>query len=171
MRTDTNRTLRRVFLTCLSVGFLVGGCAKESPVDLLSQSKSLIQEKKYSDAITLLRQLMDKYPESEQAAEGQYMLGDTYIAFNKNFEQALNEYHVVVQNYPETRFAINAQFMIGYVLANFVDDYKQARMEYERFLELYSTEADSGLVQSVKFELENLGRDLNEIPQLKHISS
>jgi len=171
MRIDTNRTLRRVFLTCLSIGFLVGGCAKESPADLLSQSKSLIQEKKYSDAITLLRQLMDKYPESEQAAEGQYMLGDTYIAFNKNFEQALNEYHVVVQNYPETRFAINAQFMIGYVLANFVSDYKQARMEYERFLELYSTEADSGLVQSVKFELENLGRDLNEIPQLKHISS
>ena len=170
MRTDKNRTLRRVFLTCLSIGFLVGGCAKASPVDLLSQSKSLIQEKKYSDAITLLRQLMDKYPESEQAAEGQYMLGDTYIAFNKNFEQALNEYHVVVQNYPETRFAINAQFMIGYVLANFVGDYKQARMEYERFLELYSTEADSGLVQSVKFELENLGRDLNEIPQLKHIS-
>ena len=99
------------------------------------------------------------------------MLGDTYIAFNKNFEEALNEYHVVVQNYPKTRFAINAQFMIGYVLANFVGDYKQARMEYERFLELYSTEADSGLVQSVKFELENLGRDLNEIPQLKHISS
>ena len=164
-------TLNRIFFSCLAALFLVVGCVKESPADLLSQSKSLIQERKYSDAITVLRQLMDKYPESELAAEGQYMLSDTYIAFNKNFEQALNEYRVVVQNYPETRFAINAQFMIGYVYANFVQDYNQARMEYERFLELYSTEADSGLVQSVKFELENLGRDLNEIPQLKHISS
>ena len=171
MRTDTNMTLNRIFYSCLAALLLVVGCVKESPADLLSQSKSLIQERKYSDAITVLRQLMDKYPESELAAEGQYMLGDTYIAFNKNFEQALNEYRVVVQNYPETRFAINAQFMIGYVYANFVQDYNQARMEYERFLELYSTEADSGLVQSVKFELENLGRDLHEIPQLKHISS
>ena len=61
--------------------------------------------------------------------------------------------------------------MIGYVFANFVQDYDAARIEYERFLELFETEADSGLIQSVKFELKNLGRDLNEIPELKHISS
>ena len=90
--------LNRIFFSCLATLFLVVGCVKESPADLLSQSKSLIQERKYSDAITVLRQLMDKYPESELAAEGQYMLGDTYIAFNKNFEQALNEYRVVVHD-------------------------------------------------------------------------
>ncbi len=61
--------------------------------------------------------------------------------------------------------------MIGYVFANFMRDYESARVEYERFLELFESEADSGIVQSVKFELKNLGKDLNEIPQLKHISS
>ena len=98
-------------------------------------------------------------------------MGDTYIAINKNFEMAIKEYSKVVKDYPDSRFAINAQFMIGYVFANFVQDYESARDEYERFLELFGAEADSGLVQSVKFELQNLGKDLNDIPQLKHISS
>lgn len=163
--------LTRLFVASLSALILMAGCAKESPDDLLAAGKSLVHEQKYSEAIEKLRTLVEEYPEAEEAAEGQYMLGDTYISFNKNFSQALNEYDIVVRNYPDTRFAINAQFMIGYVLANFVRDYDKARQEYERFLELYGTEADSGLVQSVKFELENLGKDLNEIPQLKHISS
>ena len=60
--------------------------------------------------------------------------------------------------------------MIGYVFANFLNDYESARLEYEKFLQLFSSKADSGLVESVKFELRNLGKDLNEIPQLKHIS-
>ncbi|MBH31297.1 MAG: hypothetical protein CMG71_04815 [Candidatus Marinimicrobia bacterium] len=155
----------------LSLLLIFLACAKESPANLLSESKELITEQKYSEALEKLRLLVGKYPDGIEAAEGQYMIGDTYIAFNKNFELAIKEYSKVVKHYPDSRFAINAQFMIGYVFANFVQDYESARIEYERFLELFEAEADSGLVQSVKFELQNLGKDLNDIPQLKHISS
>ena len=51
-----------------------------------------------------------------------------------------------------------------------MQDYESASGEYEKFLELFEAKADSGLVQSVKFELQNLGKDLNDIPELKHIS-
>ena len=155
----------------MMIALLFTACSKESPGDLLSQGKAFITEQKYSEALEKLRLLVDKYPDSIEAAEGQYMIGDAYIAFNKNFKVAIQEYSKVVKSYGNTRFAINAQFMIGYVFANFVQDYDAARIEYERFLELFETEADSGLIQSVKFELKNLGRDLNEIPELKHISS
>ncbi len=163
--------MQKRIIISLSTFLLLLACAKESPADLLSESKELITKQNYSEALEKLRILLDKYPDVLEAAEGQYMMGDTYIAINKNFEMAIKEYSKVVKDYPDSRFAINAQFMIGYVFANFVQDYESARDEYERFLELFGAEADSGLVQSVKFELQNLGKDLNDIPQLKHISS
>ncbi len=161
---------KKIFI-CLTIALLFAACEKESPNDLLSEAKTLIPEQKYSEALEKLRLLLDKYPNAAEAAESRYMIGDTHIATNKNFEAALEEYAKVVEDYPDSRFAINAQFMIGYVFANFMRDYESARVEYERFLELFESEADSGIVQSVKFELKNLGKDLNEIPQLKHISS
>lgn len=93
------------------------------------------------------------------------------MAYAKDFEQSVEEYQRVVSRYPQSRFAVNAQFMIGYIYANFISDYDLARTEYERFLELYSDRADSNLIESVRFELKNLGRDLDEVPQLRHITS
>ena len=153
--------------------FLFIGCSKkaESPAGMLEKAKTEISESKFTDATQLLRRLVEQYPESPEAAEAQYMLGDTFISAAKDFEQAVNEYKLVVGNYPESRFAVNAQFMIGYVYANFLNEIEMARKEYTRFLDLYADKADSGLVQSVRFELENLGRDLNEIPKLRHITS
>ncbi|MBF90058.1 MAG: hypothetical protein CMG75_10505 [Candidatus Marinimicrobia bacterium] len=161
-----NQKLIKVFFILL---FLMG-CSNDSPDKILAESKIMITKLEYSEALEKLQKLVENYPQSIEAAEGQYMIGDTYIAYNKNFEVALKEYRKVVDNYPESKFAINAQFMIGYVFANFLNDYNSARIEYETFLELFSSKADSGLVESVKFELRNLGKDLNEIPQLKHIS-
>ncbi|MEE9167695.1 MAG: outer membrane protein assembly factor BamD [Candidatus Neomarinimicrobiota bacterium] len=155
------------------VGTLAVSCGKrsDSPDGLLEAAKADIGESKYGDAIESLRKLVKVHPGHPAAAEAQYMLGDTFIAYAKDFEQAVKEYRTVVSSYPESHFSVNAQFMLGYVYANFIEDLVMARQEYERFLELYSDRADSGLVQSVQFELENLGKDLNEIPRLRHITS
>jgi len=152
---------------------LIYGCGRQSdsPGALLQKANTYIEEAKYTDAITSLRKLISKYPDDPAAAEAQYMLGDTFMAYAKDFDQAVKEYGMVVSNYPESRFAMNAQFMLGYVYANFIGDFSHAKLEYEKFLELYSDQADSGLIQSVQFELENLGKDLNEIPKLRHITS
>lgn len=153
--------------------FLLIACGKkvESPTGMLEKAKTEISESKFTDATQLLRRLVKQYPESPEAAEAQYMLGDTFISAAKDFEQAVDEYRLVVSNYPESRFAVNAQFMIGYVYANFLNEIEMARNEYNLFLELYADKADSGLVESVRFELQNLGRDLNEISKLRHITS
>jgi len=58
--------------------------------------------------------------------------------------------------------------MVGYVQANILNDIDQARITYKIFLEKFP---DHELTPSVQFELDNLGRDINEIPVLKHITS
>lgn len=147
------------------------GSRSDSPEGLLKQARTEIDEAKYTSAIASLKRLVKTYPRDPLAAEGQYMLGDTYMAYTKDFEKAVKEYRKVASSYPDSRFAVNAQFMLGYVYANFMEDFEKARQEYETFLELYSDRADSGLVQSVRFELENLGEELDQIPELRHITS
>ena len=58
--------------------------------------------------------------------------------------------------------------MIGYIYANVLDDSENAQVEYNLFLQKYP---DHELTPSVKFELDFLGKDINDIPQLKHITS
>ena len=58
--------------------------------------------------------------------------------------------------------------MIGYIYANVVNDPKSAKIEYSAFLEKFPTHE---LSPSVKFELEFLGKEIDEIPALKHITS
>lgn len=162
----------KTIIYLLSLVLLLGcGQKAESPAGMLDKAKTEIDESRFTDATQLLRKLVEQYSESPEAAEAQYILGDTFLSAAKDFEQAISEYRLVVSKYPESRFAVNAQFMIGYIFANFLIDVELARNEYNRFLELYSDKADSGLVQSVRFELQNLGKDLNDIHQLRHITS
>ena len=75
-----------------------------------------------------------------------------------------------MDNFPETREEPHAQFMIGYIYANVneVRDSESALIEYNLFLDKYP---DHELAPSVEFEIDWLGKDINDIPALKHISS
>jgi len=50
----------------------------------------------------------------------------------------------------------------------FETDLEKASSYYNLFLEKFP---DHELTPSVQFEIDNLGRDINEIPVLKHIAS
>jgi len=58
--------------------------------------------------------------------------------------------------------------MIGYIFANIINDLESAKIELDNFIKQYPTHE---LVPSVKFELEYLGKSLDEIPALKHIAN
>lgn len=132
----------------------------QSSNEVLEKSKNLINEKKYSKAILELNSLIKKYPNSVEAPEAQYLIADTY-AYLRNYEVAISSYKLVVQKHSSSKSAINAQFMLGYIYANFLFDDNLARNEYKLFLDKYSNTADSNLIESVKFELEKLGKDEN----------
>ena len=85
---------------------------------------------------------------------------------DKKHSEAVEIYRQICARYPTTKQGANSQFMIGYTYANDIKDFEQARIELQRFLDTYSTIADEGLVEGAKFELENLGKDIDEIPIL-----
>lgn len=90
---------------------------------------------------------------------------------DQKFDLAVKIYRKIIKESPGSHDAGNAQFMIGYIYANHLKDLEQAKIELNRFLEKYSDVADSGLVAGAKFELNYLGKDIEDIPILSQIGS
>ena len=56
--------------------------------------------------------------------------------------------------------------MAGYTLANIMGEYDRAKIAYERFIRDYP---EHPLSESVQFEIRNLGKELDQIEELKSI--
>ena len=115
-----------------------------------------------------LDNLINNYPEHSLAPQAQYLMGDIYMNDLRDFDNAISSYSKVVENYSDSSHEAQAQFMVGYVQANILSDFDQARSTYKIFLEKFP---DHELAPSVQFEIDNLGRNINDIPVLKHIAS
>lgn len=164
--------MQKIYIILFIASIVFTGCSKkDSAASLFNKAQSQIEKKDFSGAIKNLRTLAEGYPDHTLAPEAQYKLGDAFMAYANDFEQAIDEYRLVVEKYRDSISAVNAQFMIGYIYANYLNDTVSAREEYEKFLNNFSDRADSSLIQSVNFELQYLGKELKDIPQLKHISS
>jgi len=114
-----------------------------------------------------------KKQETAGAAGGETEMFAKAQDFQKQekFEDAVKTYRDIARNYPTTKQGANSQFMVGYIYANHIKDYEQAKIELNRFIEKYSTTADSGLVEGAKFELQYLGKSIDEIPILSDLDA
>jgi len=135
---------------------------------IINKAKTLRKRKLTNESINNLLYLVKEYPNHELASKGQYIIGDIYMNDLRDFEKALEEYRIVLSDYVGSKEEALAQFMIGYIYANVLKDFDKARSEYQVFLDRFPKHE---LFPSVKFEIDHLGKDINEIPALKHITS
>ena len=135
---------------------------------IINKAETLRKRKLTMESINNLLYLVEKYPNHELASKGQYIIGDIYMNDLRDFEKALEEYRIVLYDYQGSKEEALAQFMIGYIYANVLKDLDKARSEYQVFLDQFPKHE---LFPSVKFEIDHLGKDINEIPALKHITS
>ena len=135
---------------------------------LYSRSETLRNEKEFNASVEALNYIVKNYADLEIAPKAQYLIGDIFMNDLKDFNEAITYYKDVVTNFTGSREEPHAQFMIGYIYANVKNDSSNALKEYNVFLEKYS---DHELAPSVQFEIQWLGKDINDIPALKHISS
>ncbi|GBE29108.1 outer membrane protein assembly factor BamD [bacterium BMS3Bbin04] len=84
----------------------------------------------------------------------------------RDFYAAVQSYNEVVTAYPNGDRADEAQFMIGFLYANDIRDTTKARDAYLTFLDRYTATSDSGMVLSARWELANLGKDVEDIEEV-----
>ena len=83
-----------------------------------------------------------------------------------NFAAAIGSYQEIVQRYPRSAEAPQCQFMIGYLYANHLKNMEQARQAYQTFIRNYP---EHELVKDAQWELDHLGKDVNEIEELNKV--
>jgi outer membrane protein assembly factor BamD (BamD/ComL family) len=90
---------------------------------------------------------------------------------SRDFNGAIDAYKQVVETYPKGEHADEAQFMIGFLYANDLSDTTNARIAYQAFLDNYSSTANEGMILSAKWELDNLGKNIEEIEEVMSFSA
>ncbi len=141
---------------------------EQFPEFILNKTESLRKKKQQKDAVNHLMFMLNTYPNLDVSSKAQYMLGDIYMNDFRDFETAIQEYRKVIENYGKSVQEPHALFMIGYIYANIMNDEKKALIEYKQFLKRFPNHE---LAPSVEFEIKYLGKSIEEIPALKHITS
>jgi TolA-binding protein len=161
--------MRKTLYILTIIGIIIIGCGNNQTADeLFSGAENARNEKDIKRALSNLDLLLKKYPDHVLAAKTQYLIGDIYMNDLRDFDSAIAAYVDVVNNFSGTNQEAQAQFMIGYIYANILNDNSQAELNYKNFLDRFP---DHELAPSVQFELDHLGKDINEIDVLKHITS
>lgn len=138
------------------------------PQWLMNKAELAREDSDMKKAITLLKYLVNSFSTSDLAPKAQYLIGDVFNNDLRDFDQAINSYRQVISRFTGSPQEPHAQFMIAYIFANYKNDFDNARKEYQIFLQTYPKHE---LIPSVKFEMEFLGIDINEIPNLQRITS
>ena len=82
----------------------------------------------------------------------------------KKFDLAVENFKGIVENYPEGKHNAEAMFMLGFINANDIVDLEEAKKYYTMFIEKYP---QHDLADDAQYELDNLGKDINDLPIFK----
>lgn len=73
----------------------------------------LVKEQRYDEAETAFKEFLATFPESTNAPNARYWLGETYYV-RQEYESALKSFQAVVDEFPQSRKVVDALLKIGY---------------------------------------------------------
>lgn len=152
----------------LTIFIIISGCGLfKSAEDLFSEAEQKRNMGEAKAALELLQKVVDKHSDHEIAPNAQYLIAEIYYRDLRDFTMAINQYENLMVQFPESKQVPFSLFMQGFIYANMLADFENAKDHYSQFLQKYPNHE---LFQSVGFELKYLGRDIKEIPELKHLT-
>ena len=101
---------------------------------------------------------------SAKLSEEEYYKNAQENYTGKKFDLAIENFKGIVENYPEGKHNAEAMFMLGFINANDIADLEEAKKYYTMFIEKYP---EHDLADDAQYELDNLGKDINDLPIFK----
>ncbi|PIE79179.1 MAG: hypothetical protein CSA15_04180 [Candidatus Delongbacteria bacterium] len=99
----------------------------------------------------------------ERDADQLYAEAQSYVT-EKLYYHAIDAYENFLKNYPDNEKVPNVEFLIAFTYNNDLNKKDLAKKMYNEFIKKYP---NHDLVQSAKFEMETMGKNLNEIDSFK----
>lgn len=160
--------MKRIASLAIVLGVLMSiliSCGqKKTKEQFTAEAKRYEREENYKEAIRVLDEAVNAYPEAGFADSLLFTIGQYYSNNLSDFEKAVAVHKRLIEQFPQSAISAHSLFLIGYHYANSLQDTANARVYYERFLKTYP---EHELTNSVKWELDHLGQDINEIEFLK----
>lgn len=101
---------------------------------------------------------------SKNMSEVDYYTKANELMSKENWEEAEQNFQSILDQYPEGEYVAKSIFMIGFINANYTNNLDKAQEYYNKFLEKYP---DHDLADDAKYEIQNLGKSIDELPFLK----
>ncbi len=158
------RVVTIMALTVMVFILIVGCGQKKTQEQLYAEAFRYEQDENFDQAIETFEVLIKTYPQSEVVDSVLFRIGQIYSNNIGDFKKSVLTHERLIQHCPTSRLAAQSLFMIGYHFANSISDLDSARIYYQKFIDSYP---DHELVNSVKWELDHLGQDINEIDLFK----
>ena len=92
------------FATASSAPTSTGSIAPAKPQNTYAEGYSLMQQKKYAEAESVLRAFMQAHPKDAKLAEATYWLGESYLRRNQ-YAGAAEQFLKIYQSYPKASVA------------------------------------------------------------------
>lgn len=155
--------MRKLLFVLFSLALVVS-CKKLTDEDLWNNGVDAQKANKFDESLQDYQQILDDYPKSSRVPGALFAIGSISQDQRRDIYKAIRCYRRIVQEYPTHPTASGAQFLIGFLYNNELKNLDSARLAYEEFLRIYP---DNPMAPSARFELENLGRDANQILDLQ----
>ncbi len=112
-------------------------------IRLLQRAREDYQQGNYEVAIILFKQYLRQYPQSAQAGDAQYWVGESLYA-QKEYNAAIVAFDEVIQQYPQNEMVAAATLKVGLSFAN-LDDKPNARFFLQQVQEKFANSAEAQL--------------------------
>jgi len=159
-----NRVASLIITSFLILLFVISCGQKKTKEQLYAEAKRYERNEQFEEAIKTFEELVKGYPEAANVDSVLFWIGQIYSNSLTDFNSSVKTHARLIEQCPESRLAAQSLFMIGYHYANNIGNLDSAKVYYQEFIDKYP---DNELVNSVKWELEHLGQDINEIDFLK----
>ena len=152
--------------TLLIVLLMFYGCdTSSSPEKLFSKANVERSQSNFKKAAKILRNLVNSDADEEILVKSNLLLAEIFYHDLKDFNRAIEEYDNFCKSFPSHKNAASSLFMQGFIYHNSLSDLQMAEKLYLKFLDEYP---DHELALSVRWELDNLGKNIDEIPFFKN---
>jgi TolA-binding protein len=135
-------------------------CGRMSEDEIWSKVEESKKRVSPKETLQWYQMLIEKYPESPRMPEVLWKAGTTCSNELKDYRSAVNYYKQFINRYPDHRDAPTAMFLTGFFYNNEIKSIDSARVYYTEFMRRYPAH---DLAVSVKFELDNLGKESSVI--------
>ena len=139
---------------------LICSCSRKTDKQLYQEGVAAEVQNNFQSAAGSYEQAVADHPGTAYAESSLARLGPLYTNELKDPQKAVGAYERYYKMFPGSKESPTMLFLAGFVYNNDLHQTDSARARYQEYLNRYP---DGQLAQSAKFELQNLGKDADQV--------